>query len=480
MKRLYLFGLAIVLALTAAPIGPAQAWFQGPAILGQHNVLPGETLYCIGRGYGVPPQAIAQANGLAPSARLTPGQVLDIPAVAWAVIPAGPVCAPQFTAAGLDAATPETEQATIQPAQTVSPTLSIGVDGLYTIRRGDTLWRIARRFGVTVLALREANNLRSSLIFVGQQLVIPGAAPAAAQAATLPAQVEMAAPPTSEAPAAAETPGSPATPVPSSPPPDATATQSPAPTDAPQPTSTVPPSPTTAPGPVQPGPVPTLQPTNPPPPTPTVVVEPTATPVPASDPLQCAVNNIAWSAPGQLLRGGWPEAAALDCLAAASVDVIIDLRLPSEDRINEPELARQAGITYVNLGVPDDTAPSPEMLANWLATVNSRLAAGDLVLVHDAAGRGRMGFWDAVYHLDRGSSAQAAVEDRYLGKVLPFSGAKIGCDDGGNGQVQALALLGQIRTGSLYYPSVDEYGTSWANCPLPSYMAGWNYATVWP
>jgi micrococcal nuclease len=47
----------------------------------------------------------------------------------------------------------------------------------YVVQRGDTLWRIHLRFGVTVYALKVANGLRSNLIYVGQVLVIPDGTP---------------------------------------------------------------------------------------------------------------------------------------------------------------------------------------------------------------------------------------------------------------------------------------------------------------
>ena len=43
----------------------------------------------------------------------------------------------------------------------------------HKVRRGETLWAIARRHGVTVTALREANHLTSSTIKPGQTLSIP-------------------------------------------------------------------------------------------------------------------------------------------------------------------------------------------------------------------------------------------------------------------------------------------------------------------
>lgn len=48
----------------------------------------------------------------------------------------------------------------------------------YTVRRGDTLSAIAKRFGVTVSAITRANNIRNpSRIVAGTRLFIPGVKP---------------------------------------------------------------------------------------------------------------------------------------------------------------------------------------------------------------------------------------------------------------------------------------------------------------
>jgi len=65
-------------------------------------------------------------------------------------------------AAGLQALTGETPTATPPPAQTI-----------YVVRAGDTLFSIARRYGVTVQAIMSANGLTNYNIRVGQELVIP-------------------------------------------------------------------------------------------------------------------------------------------------------------------------------------------------------------------------------------------------------------------------------------------------------------------
>lgn len=43
----------------------------------------------------------------------------------------------------------------------------------YVVRRGDTLWKIARRYKVSVSKLRRSNKLSSNCLFIGQILTIP-------------------------------------------------------------------------------------------------------------------------------------------------------------------------------------------------------------------------------------------------------------------------------------------------------------------
>ena len=43
----------------------------------------------------------------------------------------------------------------------------------YTVKSGDSLWSISKKFGITVDELKQANNLTSNLLSVGQNLLIP-------------------------------------------------------------------------------------------------------------------------------------------------------------------------------------------------------------------------------------------------------------------------------------------------------------------
>lgn len=60
-------------------------------------------------------------------------------------------------------------------AMLLVPVATFAQEESYTVQRGDNLFRIALRFGITTAALAEANNITDpARIFAGQVLVIPG------------------------------------------------------------------------------------------------------------------------------------------------------------------------------------------------------------------------------------------------------------------------------------------------------------------
>jgi len=82
---------------------------------------------------------------------------------------------PSMTTAFTSTATPSPTD-TAMPTETLPPTASptaTATQILYTVRTGDTLGGIALRFGVTVEAIQELNNLDSTIIYIGQTLQIP-------------------------------------------------------------------------------------------------------------------------------------------------------------------------------------------------------------------------------------------------------------------------------------------------------------------
>ncbi|GAB4547392.1 MAG: hypothetical protein OHK0023_08680 [Anaerolineae bacterium] len=135
-----------------------------------HTVQPGEWMNKIARQYNISLQDLIAANpqfaGRADS--LQPGDQLRIPNCN----PAGVQIPPTASVPEIQPTAPAPIlAATVDPSQLPTPIpLS---DRIYTVVAGDTLGAIARKFGITVQQLREANNLGDDFIRVGQQLRIP-------------------------------------------------------------------------------------------------------------------------------------------------------------------------------------------------------------------------------------------------------------------------------------------------------------------
>lgn len=130
----------------------------------EYKVLNHDTLSKIAKKFHVSLPALNAANPGVDPARLKVGQTIHIPAqTAAALAPPGP-------GARMAAATE-------------------GADGqqVYTVKSNDYLTKIAHQFGVTVKALRAANNLKTDRIKVGQKLKIPARTAAATEAAPAPA-----------------------------------------------------------------------------------------------------------------------------------------------------------------------------------------------------------------------------------------------------------------------------------------------------
>ena len=132
-----LLATLLVLPLFLAAATPVAAAPAASSLPTWHTVVRGETLFSIGRRYNVSPWAIASANKLANPNRIYPGQRL--------YIPAGPVY-PGPRPCG----------------------------SYYIVRRGDTLLRIGRAYGVSAWSIAAANRIYNmNYIRAGQRLFIP-------------------------------------------------------------------------------------------------------------------------------------------------------------------------------------------------------------------------------------------------------------------------------------------------------------------
>ncbi|HEX6373527.1 MAG TPA: LysM peptidoglycan-binding domain-containing protein [Longimicrobium sp.] len=133
---------------TAAPSGRSRT----------HTVAAGETFYAIARRYGVTAAQLRALNPDVDMDALEVGDALRLPAAARDSR-AGAQPRPQAPAAGTGAQTQQPRRGTRS----------------HVVAAGETLFGIARRYGVTVDAIRRANEMETDQVRTGQRLVIPPA-----------------------------------------------------------------------------------------------------------------------------------------------------------------------------------------------------------------------------------------------------------------------------------------------------------------
>lgn len=113
-----------------------------------YTVKSGDILWSIAKTYNVSVQAIKDANKLTTDTIFV-GQSLIIPT----------------TSTTNTTSTPSTTTPAPETTQT------------YTVKSGDTLWLISKAHGVTIDAIKTVNKLTSDMLYIGQVLIIPKAAP---------------------------------------------------------------------------------------------------------------------------------------------------------------------------------------------------------------------------------------------------------------------------------------------------------------
>ncbi len=133
-----------------------------------HVVQTGDSLFRIALQYGTTVDAIVQANNLINANLIIVGQELVIPGATGTAAPAPAAPAPAAPAA---------------PAST-GTAAPVTADAVHVVVPGDSMFRISVNYGVPVADIAAANNIvNPSLIYVGQELLIPGATVVGAPAA---------------------------------------------------------------------------------------------------------------------------------------------------------------------------------------------------------------------------------------------------------------------------------------------------------
>ncbi len=113
-----------------------------------YTVAPNDTISSIARRFQVPVDELLAYNRLAPNSFLTPGMIIIIP-------PKPPI-------------SPRPPSSPRPPMNPFPPQ-----NRIYLVRRGDTIWSIARMFGVRAEDIMRINGLRFPVVFPGQRLIIP-------------------------------------------------------------------------------------------------------------------------------------------------------------------------------------------------------------------------------------------------------------------------------------------------------------------
>lgn len=171
-----------------SPRGDGGGQYVEQLVVKKHTVKKGETLKSIATHYGVTVESIRKANNLK-SNKVKRGAVLKINTYERTAVAADSVKAetpqtPQPQAEPVaevkeqtPAKTQETKPQNNKKQNTKADNKKQNTKGAktttYTVKKGDSLYKIATAHGITVKKLQQANNLKNNNIQPGQKLKIP-------------------------------------------------------------------------------------------------------------------------------------------------------------------------------------------------------------------------------------------------------------------------------------------------------------------
>lgn len=154
-KLLVVGGLVMMLLAVTAPGAAASGGVY-------YRVKVGDTLFSLGRLYGVDAYFIADVNGLSNPNRIFAGQVLFIPSSGAGYSYGGAPYSHYYPTGQY------------YEGSYYYPSYSHSGSDYYVVRRGDTLASIGRRYGLSPFYIANINNIPNpNLIYSGQVLHIP-------------------------------------------------------------------------------------------------------------------------------------------------------------------------------------------------------------------------------------------------------------------------------------------------------------------
>lgn len=124
-----------------AKLDQIEEYYQSPHNIVYHRVRPGETLSTIAQRYNTTVKKIAWYNNIYRENYIVSGQLLKIPQ------------AGAYALRGKISGTPRVIR--------------------YRVKRGDSLWVLAKRYNTTTKKIQEINNLDTVNLYIGQELKIP-------------------------------------------------------------------------------------------------------------------------------------------------------------------------------------------------------------------------------------------------------------------------------------------------------------------
>jgi membrane-bound lytic murein transglycosylase D len=150
--------------------GAAPSTRSGGSTRRSHEVKPGETFYGVARRFDVTPAALRAANPGVDPETLRSGTTLWIPGASASS--SSTTTTRTGESRGSSAAPRPAAKSDDAPRSGSSSAARAG-RRTHTVVRGDTLFGIARKYGVSAAAIRTANKLEDDNVKLGATLVIP-------------------------------------------------------------------------------------------------------------------------------------------------------------------------------------------------------------------------------------------------------------------------------------------------------------------